>query len=156
MDASLFKKSLPGLVWYASKAGLRDPEATAMTAVAKYLGAVGAGRLPADDPKALMLVLIGQVRDERRAGASREIPLADIGEERLHAAQPLSQDDWLFRQTLLGALKRMSPARAAAWLLHNVHGLTFHEVGEIIGITRQAAQQACERARVQLTKEVYR
>lgn len=160
----LFTTKWKGLVVRAERAGLRDPEAAAAQAVARYSEAVSAGRLPADDADALYLVTTGVIRDELDRASHRLEVLADQDTitdmewsgARMLVSSPMTADQWLFRESLLGALKNMAPRAALAWLLHNVHGLSFREAGERMGCSHELARREAEAARVQLAKEVYR
>lgn len=48
---------------------------------------------------------------------------------------------------LFAVLERLSPAQRTAFVLHDVFGLSFEEVGEVVGRTPQAARQLASRAR---------
>jgi RNA polymerase sigma-70 factor (ECF subfamily) len=50
-------------------------------------------------------------------------------------------------QALLFVLERLSPAQRTAFILHDVFGYSFEEVGEVVGRTPAAARQLASRAR---------
>lgn len=160
----LFITNRNALIGRADKAGLRDPEDTAVRAFTKFQEAVTAGRLR-PDRDALFLVMSGIVRDELDSAQHRnETPteptylrdIVETGRGNILTSTSITSEQWLFRSTLLGALATMPPRRAAAWLLLNVHGLTTREAGAAMGVSHQTCAVEAEAARLQLVKEVYR
>jgi DNA-directed RNA polymerase specialized sigma24 family protein len=160
---TLYRDNLGALVQRARNAGLRDPETTAGTAVAKFLTAVYAGRLRADR-ESLFLVAGGVVRDELRSARHKmESPASHEKLRHLEAAgyghvlvsSPVDADTWMFRTTLLDSLSRIEPKHRAAWLLTEVHGLSSRECGDTLGVHHVTACRWAEKARATLAQEVY-
>ncbi|MEU6563476.1 RNA polymerase sigma factor [Nocardia nova] len=64
-----------------------------------------------------------------------------------HAAQVGSQ-----LEALTAALQRLTPEQRACWLLREVHGLSYEEIGEIVGAGTTAVRGRIARARAQLAE----
>ncbi len=61
-------------------------------------------------------------------------------------AERITLDDSV-RMALLVVLERLSPAERTSFVLHDLFGLTFEEVGEIVGRSPAACRQLASRAR---------
>ncbi len=72
-------------------------------------------------------------------------PRTDIRPE--HAVQVSSQ-----LAALTAALQQLTPEQRACWLLREVHGRSYEEIGEIVGTSSTAVRGRIARARVQLAE----
>ena len=160
---TLYRTHLQRLVGRGRRAYLRDPEDVAIKAYTNLFAAHKAGRMSMDE-KSLFTIMTGLVRNELESGAHRLEratdpralqELAERSPESTLVWKPLDQEGWLFLSSLLGALSEMKPRRAGAWLLREVHGWTYPEIGLALGVSKQRACVLCEEARVILTQEVY-
>ncbi|WP_245717291.1 RNA polymerase sigma factor [Nocardia jejuensis] len=76
---------------------------------------------------------------------STESPRTDTRPE--HAAQVNSQ-----LEALTAALQELTPEQRACWLLREVHGRSYEEIGEIVGTNPTAVRGRIARARAQLAE----
>jgi len=74
-----------------------------------------------------------------------ESPRSDIQPE--HAAQVNTQ-----LAALNSALQDLTPEQRACWLLREVHGLSYTEIGDIVGANSTAVRGRIARARAQLSE----
>jgi RNA polymerase sigma-70 factor (ECF subfamily) len=74
-----------------------------------------------------------------------ESPRADVQPER--AAQVSEQ-----LAVLTGALRELTPEQRACWLLREIHGRSYEEIGEIVGTSRTVVRGRIARARAQLAE----
>lgn len=108
---------------------IRDLEAWSTTAVSRLaLDALGSAR----------------VRREQYVGPWLPEPLVeDVGPdagERIELAETIST-------ALLIVLERLSPAERVAFILHDVFGMSFDEIREVVGRSSEAVRQLASRAR---------
>lgn len=64
-----------------------------------------------------------------------------------HAAQVNSQ-----LEALTAALQELTPNQRACWLLREVHGRSYEEIGEIVGVSATAVRGRIARARIELAE----
>lgn len=76
-------------------------------------------------------------------------PLVTTADDDPGPAERVTLDDSV-RMALLVALERLSPAQRTAWVLHDVFGLPYTEVADVVGRTPVACRQLASRARRQL------
>ncbi|MBF6081363.1 sigma-70 family RNA polymerase sigma factor [Nocardia cyriacigeorgica] len=74
-----------------------------------------------------------------------ESPRSDIQPE--HATQVNTQ-----LEALNAALQDLTPEQRACWLLREVHGLSYEEIGDIVGANTTAVRGRIARARAQLSE----
>lgn len=74
-------------------------------------------------------------------------PRRDLHPE--HATQVQGQ-----MEALTAALQRLTPEQRACWLLREVHGRSYEEIGEIVGANVTAVRGRIARARLQLAEEM--
>jgi RNA polymerase sigma factor (sigma-70 family) len=65
-----------------------------------------------------------------------------------------TEDDHMFGVELRDCLERCRPADAQAFVLHYINGLTYDEIGQRLGTSRQRIHQRAERARLRIIEEV--
>jgi RNA polymerase sigma-70 factor (ECF subfamily) len=110
-------------------AAIRDPAAWLTTTVSRLaLDALGSAR----------------VRRERYVGPWLPEPL--VADADADPADRVTLDETV-GLALLVVLERLSPAERTAFLLHDVFGLPFDEVGEVVGRSAAATRQLAARAR---------
>ncbi|WP_175583215.1 RNA polymerase sigma factor [Nocardia cyriacigeorgica] len=74
-----------------------------------------------------------------------ESPRSDIQPE--HATQVNTQ-----LEALTAALQDLTPEQRACWLLREVHGLSYEEIGDVVGAKTTAVRGRIARARAQLSE----
>jgi RNA polymerase sigma-70 factor (ECF subfamily) len=108
-----------------------------------------------DDVEGWLVRVAGRVcLDTLRAGATRRKylgpwlpePLVEFASAEPDPADQVTLDDSV-RLALLAVLRTLSPAERVAFVLHDVFGLTFGEIGEIVGRSPAAARKLASRAR---------
>ena len=88
----------------------------------------------------------------RRAHRHREqyvgewLPEPVVGSDRLDPADQVTLDESV-TMALLMVLERLSPAERTAFVLHDVFGMPFEDVGEVVGRSPAAVRQLAARAR---------
>ena len=85
-----------------------------------------------------------RVRRERYVGSWLPEPLVEDFDD--DPAQRVTLDESV-SMALLVVLERLSPAERTAFLLHDVFGLAFEEVADVVGRTPAAVRQLASRAR---------
>lgn len=98
----------------------------------------------------LALDALGSARARRERYVGQWLPEPIV--EPIAAADPADRVtlDESIALALMIALERLSPAERTAFLLHDVFGLSFAEVGEAVGRTPAATRQLAVRARAHL------
>ncbi|MBX7434207.1 sigma-70 family RNA polymerase sigma factor [Mycobacterium sp. Y57] len=108
-----------------------------------------------DDVEGWLVTVAGRVcLDMLRAGATRRRylgpwlpePLIDQYASAPDPADRVTLDDTV-RIALLAVLHTLSPAERVAFVLHDVFGLTFEAIGEIVGRSPAATRKLASRAR---------
>ncbi|MEV0033402.1 sigma-70 family RNA polymerase sigma factor [Nocardia sp. NPDC050793] len=108
-----------------------------------------------DDVEGWLVKVAGRVcLDALRAGSTRRKyvgpwlpePLVEPVGTEPDPADHVTLDDSV-RLALLAVLRTLSPAERVAFVLHDVFGLTFDEIGEIVGRKPAAARKLASRAR---------
>lgn len=74
------------------------------------------------------------------------LPEPLVVDDRWDVADRITLDDSV-RMALLVVLEQLSPAERTAFVLHDVFGLSFDRIGEIVGRSAQACRQLASRAR---------
>lgn len=110
---------------------------TAITEPRAYLARITT-RLCLDQVKS------ARVRREQYVGQWLPEPVVQAAEFTENPAGDLAQD---ISYALMLALERLSPLERAAFLLHDVFGLSFDEIGETLGRAPAACRQLATRAR---------
>jgi RNA polymerase sigma-70 factor, ECF subfamily len=87
-----------------------------------------------------------RMRRERYVGPWLPDPLVGAAAPDADPADRVTLDESV-SLALLFVLERLSPAERTAFVLHDVFGLSFDEVGEIVGRTSAATRQLASRAR---------
>lgn len=87
-----------------------------------------------------------RARREQYVGTWLPEPLIELAPTRYDAAEQVTLDESV-SMALLVVLEQLSPAERTAFLLHDVFGLTFQEVAEVVGRTPAAVRQLASRAR---------
>lgn len=111
------------------------------------------GASAAEHVPRLNALILTRVRDEQRrslAGKRRplgeEVELTEVGA----GGQTMLEDAVVERAELQRRLARVrNPEDAQALVDHEVHGLTFEEIGQLYGITAEAARRRAQRAKEQ-------
>lgn len=117
------------LRWQGTDEQVRDPAAWLTTVV---------GRL------ALDVLGSARVRRERYVGPWLPEPVVTgVGED---PADRVTLDETV-SMALFAVLERLSPAQRTAFVLHDVFGLPFEEVAEVVGRSPEATRQLASRAR---------
>ncbi|WP_054813356.1 sigma-70 family RNA polymerase sigma factor [Nocardia arizonensis] len=108
-----------------------------------------------DDVEGWLVKVAGRVcLDVLRAGSTRRKYIGPWLPEPL--VEPVGDEpdpgdrvtlDESVRLALLALLRTLAPAERVAFVLHDVFGLTFEEIGEIVGRTPTAARKLASRAR---------
>jgi RNA polymerase sigma-70 factor (ECF subfamily) len=108
-----------------------------------------------DDLRGWLVVVVRRIALDRIASAHHRLStpndpqtLTRTGPE-AHAADPadrITLDDEV-RRALAVALDQLSPAERAAFLLHDVFGIPFKRIAELVGRTPSACRQLASRAR---------
>jgi RNA polymerase sigma-70 factor (ECF subfamily) len=73
-------------------------------------------------------------------------PIVGVASDDVDPADRVTLDDTV-RMALMVVLEQLSPAERAAFVLHDVFGIDFHSVGELVGRSPQACRQLASRAR---------
>ncbi len=84
--------------------------------------------------------------NSRRSYVGPWLPEPIVGSDQDEVADRVTLDESV-RMAFLVVLDRLGPAERAAFLLHDVFGIPFPEVAEIVGRTPQACRQLATRAR---------
>lgn len=87
-----------------------------------------------------------QARRERYVGPWLPDPLVDAAVDDADPADRVTLDESV-SLALLFVLERLTPAERTAFILHDVFGYAFEEIGEVVGRTPTAARQLASRAR---------
>lgn len=93
----------------------------------------------------------GPLRPERPIGL--DVELRD-GQRYVGASTALSEDEQVFVGELTAALQRCRPEDARIFAMHYINGLTYDEIGQRLGLSRQRVHQRAERARLRIIEEV--
>ena len=93
-----------------------------------------------------------RMRRERYVGPWLPDPLVDTPDEELDPADRATLDETV-SHALLFVLERLSPAERTAFILHDVFGYPFDEIGEIVGRSPAAVRQLASRARRHVKQE---
>lgn len=117
------------LRWERATDEVRDPAAWLTTVV---------GRLALD--------ALGSARARRETYVGPWLPEPVVRAAGGDPADRVTLDETV-SLALFAVLERLSPAQRTAFVLHDVFGLPFDEVGEVVGRTPQAARQLAARAR---------
>lgn len=121
--------------------------------------------LTKDKPSAHLLRLIhrGLMLDSRRerpySPTATERPIGVSVELRrgqgyATPSPAASEDDHLFATELRDSLARCDRDDAQAFAMHYINGLTYDEIGQRLGLTRQRIHQRAEKARLRIIEEV--
>jgi RNA polymerase sigma-19 factor, ECF subfamily len=121
--------------------------------------------LTKDEPTGALMTAIHRARmiDSRRhrpsAPTQTERPIGvevelRPGQSYTSPAPVRTEDDHMFGVELRACLDRCRPADAQAFVLHYINGLTYDEIGQRLGISRQRIHQRAENARLRIIKEV--
>lgn len=76
------------------------------------------------------------------------------GQSYLMSAPVTDPDEQLFVSEMRDCLARCEPRDAEAFALHYINGLTYDEIGQRLGVTRQAIHLRAEKARLRIIEEV--
>jgi RNA polymerase sigma-70 factor (ECF subfamily) len=87
-----------------------------------------------------------RMRRERYVGPWLPDPLVGAAGDDADPADRVTLDETV-SHALLFVLERLSPAERTAFILHDVFGYSFDEVGDVVGRTPAAARQLASRAR---------
>lgn len=137
-------------VCYRMLGTLSDAEDAAQETAARLVrhGVVGI-----DDVEGWLVTVAGRVcLDMLRASATRRkyvgpwLPEPLVDSAALDPADRITMDDSV-RTALLAVLQTLTPAERVAFVLHDVFGLTFAEVGEVVGRSPAASRKLASRAR---------
>jgi RNA polymerase sigma-70 factor, ECF subfamily len=93
-----------------------------------------------------------RVRHETYVGPWLPEPLVLPDGREPDPAERVTLDDSV-RMALLVVLERLTPNERAAFVLHDVFGFSFDDVGDIVGRTPQACRQLASRARRRVREE---
>ncbi|MEU6041710.1 RNA polymerase sigma factor SigJ [Actinomadura sp. NPDC047616] len=94
----------------------------------------------------LALDALGSARARRERYVGTWLPEPLVGEHEADPADRVTLDESVSTALLL-VLESLSPAERAAFLLHDVFGMTFDEVAEVVGRSPVAVRQLASRAR---------
>jgi RNA polymerase sigma-70 factor (ECF subfamily) len=111
--------------------GIEDLEAWLVTVVSRL---------------ALDALRSARMRRERYVGPWLPDPLVGAAGDDADPADRVTLDETV-SHALLFVLERLSPAERTAFILHDVFGYSFDEVGDVVGRTPAAARQLASRAR---------
>jgi len=89
----------------------------------------------------------------RRAGARRDRRETAVGDSLPDIAIPPEAESLADRETVRGALARLPEDRREPLLLHHVWGLSFREIGAVLGVSEAAAKLRAHRG-VRLLREL--
>lgn len=92
-----------------------------------------------------------RARRERYVGTWLPEPLIELAPTQNDPVEQVTLDESV-SMALLVVLEHLSPAERTAFLLHDVFGLTFQEVAEVVGRTPAAVRQLASRARRHVEK----
>jgi len=86
------------------------------------------------------------MRRGRRPGSRKGAERRDIYRRRelLAQVEPLTEDE---RRRLIDCVAVMTERELTCWLLHMAHGLTYAEIGDRLGLSRNTVRVFVERAR---------
>jgi RNA polymerase sigma-70 factor (ECF subfamily) len=87
-----------------------------------------------------------RMRRERYVGPWLPDPLVGAAGDDADPADRVTLDETV-SHALLFVLERLSPAERTAFILHDVFGYSFDEIGDVVGRTPAAARQLASRAR---------
>lgn len=93
-----------------------------------------------------------RVRRERYVGPWLPDPIVAAAGDDGDPADQVTLDETV-SHALLFVLERLSPAERTAFILHDVFGYSFAEIGEVVGRTPAAARQLASRARRRIVQE---
>ncbi len=96
-----------------------------------------------------------RVRRARYVGPWLPEPLVSLPGDQTDPADRVTLDDSI-RLALLALLERLSPAERTAFVLHDLFGMPFEEVSEIVGRTVPACRQLASRARRHVRADQHR
>ncbi|UGQ11572.1 RNA polymerase sigma factor SigJ [Yinghuangia sp. ASG 101] len=100
----------------------------------------------------LALDVLGSARVRRERYVGTWLPEPLVGEPVADPADRVTLDESV-SMALLVVLEKLSPAQRSAFLLHDVFGLSFDEVAEVVGRSSAAVRQLASRARRQVARE---
>ncbi|UGQ11398.1 RNA polymerase sigma factor SigJ [Yinghuangia sp. ASG 101] len=100
----------------------------------------------------LALDVLGSARVRRERYVGTWLPEPLVGEPVADPADRVTLDESV-SMALLVVLEKLSPAQRSAFLLHDVFGLSFDEVAEVVGRSSAAVRQLASRARRQVGRE---
>ncbi len=118
-----------------------------------YLRLLGQDSSAIEDPRAWLVTVASRLAIDRlrsheharRAYVGPWLP-EPLVDERLTPEDRVTLDDSV-RMALLVVLERLTPAERTAFILHDVFGLDFAGIAEILGVTPAGSRQLASRAR---------